>query len=71
MQKGMSRRTFTKLMATLPAAGLLPAPAAAKAPVFRTLGRTGLKVSEVGMGVMITSDPDIAATRCHGWRYQT
>jgi hypothetical protein len=55
----MTRRTFTKLMATLPAASLLPARAAAKAPVFRTLGRTGLKVSEVGMGVMITSDPDI------------
>ena len=59
MERRISRRTFTKLMATLPAAGLLPSPATAKEPVFRTLGRTGLKVSEVGMGVMITSDPDI------------
>jgi hypothetical protein len=59
VDKRISRRTFNKLMATLPAAGIFPAPAAAREPVFRTLGRTGLKVSEVGMGVMITSDPDI------------
>jgi aryl-alcohol dehydrogenase-like predicted oxidoreductase len=55
----MSRRTFAKLMAALPAAGLLPTRASAGEPVFRTLGRTGMKVSEVGMGVMLTSDPDI------------
>jgi hypothetical protein len=59
MQKLMTRRTFTKILASLPAAGLLPTGASAREPVFRTLGRTGLKVSEVGMGVMVTSDPDI------------
>lgn len=30
-------------------------------PTYRTLGRTGLKVTTVGMGCMITSDPSVIA----------
>ena len=36
-------------------------PASPVKPAFRTLGRTGLKVSTVGMGCMITSDPSVIA----------
>jgi hypothetical protein len=36
-----------------------PAPPAAGAVRFRTLGKTGLKVSEVGYGCMITSDGSV------------
>jgi hypothetical protein len=57
MSVSFSRRTFLSLSALVSAAGILPQGVrAAVKPVFRTLGRTGLKVSEVGMGVMITSD---------------
>ncbi len=57
--RGLTRRAFLALSAAVPAAGLVPgaALAAAPGPAFRTLGRTGLRVSEVGMGVMISSDP--------------
>lgn len=59
MNTMITRRSFVRLAALLSAAGFLPSTAEGKGPVFRTLGRTGLKVSEVGMGVMLTSDPDI------------
>ncbi|MHB8765815.1 MAG: aldo/keto reductase [Deferrisomatales bacterium] len=56
--RGLTRRRFLALSAAVPAAGLVPgATAAAPGPTLRTLGRTGLRVSEVGMGVMISSDP--------------
>lgn len=59
MKTGMTRRTFLKISSLLSAAGFIPSPSAAGQQVFRTLGRTGLKATEVGMGVMITHDPDI------------
>ena len=34
-------------------------PATPVKPSYRTLGRTGLKVTTVGMGCMITSDPSV------------
>ncbi len=54
---GVTRRTFLTLSAAVPAAGLVPGAGAAPGPTRRTLGRTGLSVSEVGMGVMISADP--------------
>jgi hypothetical protein len=72
MKSGSSRRRFLAAGLALPAAGaasvssaggaaplarLLPDP---KTSVkYRTLGRTGLKVSEVGFGCMITSDASV------------
>lgn len=59
----VTRRTFLKLGAAAAAASLAspaPAPAGAALPRQRVLGRTQLKVSELGMGVMITQDPQIA-----------
>ena len=53
----LTRRDFLALTAFASAAGLPAARAAAAGPTHRVLGRTGLRVSEVGMGVMITSDP--------------
>lgn len=57
--RGLTRRDFLALSAAVPAAGLLPGAALASppGPTLRTLGRTGLRVTEVGMGVMISSDP--------------
>jgi len=50
----LSRRSF------FAAPALLAAPAAgAPAVEFRTLGRTGLKVSSVGFGCMVTSDASV------------
>lgn len=56
MPTALTRRDFLSLSAALPLAAVAPEPAAAGA-AFRTLGRTGLRVSEVGMGVMLTTDP--------------
>jgi hypothetical protein len=62
-----SRRRFLKAGLTLPAAGLV-APQKLKAffqspegVAYRTLGKTGLKVSAVGSGVGITPDPEVIA----------
>ncbi|HEY5999989.1 MAG TPA: aldo/keto reductase, partial [bacterium] len=56
----MTRRTFLKAGATAAAAALAHPAAAGAAtqppPRQRVLGRTQLKVSELGMGVMITQD---------------
>ena len=49
----VSRRSF------LAAPAVLAAPAASQKVEFRTLGRTGLKVSSVGFGCMVTSDPTV------------
>jgi aryl-alcohol dehydrogenase-like predicted oxidoreductase len=59
MQMKLTRRSFVALSALLPASALLPGRAAAEGLPVRTLGRTGLKVPEVSMGVMLTRDPDI------------
>jgi uncharacterized protein len=70
-----SRRSFIAAGLALPAAGLAsttasPAPLAPAAPqaasttgklAYRTLGKTGLKVTTVGYGCMITSDPSVIA----------
>ncbi|RPI10338.1 MAG: aldo/keto reductase, partial [Acidobacteriales bacterium] len=71
MQRGSSRRKFIATSLAVPAAGLTasrmpPAPAlpalAAAAPLsYGVLGKTGLKVTRVGFGCMITSDPSVIA----------
>jgi aryl-alcohol dehydrogenase-like predicted oxidoreductase len=61
MQNPLTRRNFLAVSALVPAAGLTaPRAQAAPNPVFRKLGRTGLDVSVVSMGVMISSDPALA-----------
>ncbi len=75
MKSDSSRRSFLAASVALPAAGLaktsnlaeantaLAAPASAPAsigkPRYKTLGRTGLKVTTVSFGCMITSDPSV------------
>jgi aryl-alcohol dehydrogenase-like predicted oxidoreductase len=57
-----SRRSFLAGSLALPAAASLRVSAAApKQPAlaYRTLGRTGLKVTTLGFGCMITSDPSV------------
>ncbi|MGE5647957.1 MAG: aldo/keto reductase [Acidobacteriota bacterium] len=56
-----SRRSFLAGSLALPAAASLRASAAPDKPAlaYRTLGRTGLKVTTVGYGCMITSDPAV------------
>jgi uncharacterized protein len=63
----VSRRKFLQAGLILPAAGLVSshnlnafvqAPAG---PTYRTLGKTGLKVSSVGSGVGIAPDPNVIA----------
>jgi predicted aldo/keto reductase-like oxidoreductase len=75
MKSDSSRRSFLAASVALPAAGLaktsnlseasatLAAPASAPValakPKYKTLGRTGLKVTTVSFGCMITSDPSV------------
>lgn len=73
MDSNTSRREFLSAGLMLPVVGAgskmglwdssdKNAPAAGSAPVkldYRTLGRTGLKVTTVGFGCMITSDPSV------------
>jgi aryl-alcohol dehydrogenase-like predicted oxidoreductase len=57
-----SRRSFLAAAAALPAATALPvmaAPAENNQVSYRVLGKTGLKVTTVGFGSMITSDPSV------------
>jgi hypothetical protein len=68
-----SRRTFLAAGLALPAAGLAnprlsgtpaapsAAPLATDKLVYRTLGKTGMKVTSVGFGCMITSDGSVIA----------
>jgi hypothetical protein len=59
-----SRRRFLAAAAALPAATALPAaavPAEVNKVSYRVLGKTGLKVTAVGFGSMITSDPSVIA----------
>jgi aryl-alcohol dehydrogenase-like predicted oxidoreductase len=67
MNSRASRRNFLAAGLTLPAAALaVPqrpqtqavAPSSG-APSYRTLGNTGLKVTSVGFGCMVTSDPSV------------
>ena len=73
MESKSSRRGFIAAGLTLPAAGLaatrMPEPSAPQAQTrpsggplaTRVLGKTGLRVTQVGMGCMITSDPTVVA----------
>ena len=53
-----SRRGFLAAAAALPALG---APVETSKVSYRVLGKTGLKVTSVGFGSMITSDPSVIA----------
>ena len=56
----LTRRSFLTLGATAAVAPLmLPGEAGAAQPATRTLGRTGLSVTALGMGVMITPNPEV------------
>lgn len=59
MKNDNSRRSFLASGLALPLAGSTPVSAAASAVNYRVLGKTGLKVSTVGFGCMITSDPSV------------
>ena len=56
-----SRRDFLSLDVALPAGGLASQPRVAGKPEIRyaALGKTGLKVSRVGFGCMVTSDSSV------------
>ncbi len=57
-----SRRDFLAAGLALPAAGIAAPPAAATAQpklAFRTLGKTGLKVTSLSFGCMTTADPSV------------
>jgi aryl-alcohol dehydrogenase-like predicted oxidoreductase len=57
MSSPVTRRGFLAASAIAPSLAAAPAPQAP--PAVRTLGRTGLKVTSVGFGCMITSDPAV------------
>ncbi len=59
MNTRASRRNFLAAGLSLPAAAAVPGPADTAAPriEYRTLGKTGLKVSSLGFGCMLASDP--------------
>ncbi|KAB0667625.1 hypothetical protein F6V25_02725 [Oryzomonas japonica] len=71
--KGMNRRTFIKAGMAGAATALIAPPAFAEAlqqmagpehsafpkPVYRTLGRTGLKITVVSFGAMLTPEPEV------------
>jgi predicted aldo/keto reductase-like oxidoreductase len=71
MKRGMNRRTFIKAGVAGTAAALVAPPAFAEAlqqmaasetlpkPVYRTLGRTGLKITVVSFGAMLTPEPEV------------
>ena len=70
MNPDLSRRDFLTAGLVLPAAGLratdnLPLPAEGRRPAesvkltYRTLGKTGLKVTSLAFGCMTTSDPSV------------
>ncbi len=72
MKSDSSRRRFLATGLSLPVAGVaaarVPGPtavpglapmAASATPTYRVLGKTGLKVTSVGFGCMITSDPSV------------
>lgn len=72
-KKGINRRTFIKAGIAGTATALIAPPAFADAlqqmaateqspfpkPVYRTLGRTGLKISVVSFGAMLTPEPEV------------
>ena len=67
LSAGLSAGAAVPLAAAIPAKLLLSEekqlakPGSAPKLQYRTLGRTGLKVTTVGMGCMITSDPSVVA----------
>ena len=81
---GMNRRTFLKAGLVGATSALVGGSAIADAaqryasaepfvfptPVYRTLGRTGLKVTVVGFGAMLTTEPEVMKTAFdHGINY--
>jgi len=72
-KRGMNRRSFIKAGVAGTAAALIAPPAFAEAlqqmaeaeqavfpkPVYRTLGRTGLKITVVSFGAMLTPEPEV------------
>ncbi|MCB9501301.1 MAG: aldo/keto reductase [Deferribacteres bacterium] len=69
-QPGINRRDFLRTALAGSTVGILPLPLSAsqqsptqeQSPIkmeFRTLGKTGLKVSAIGMGTMRTTDPNV------------
>ena len=68
MSNKISRRNFIKAGLTLPAAGLVSSAGLQKAfgnepprAAYRTLGKTGLKVSGVGFGIGFVPVPEVVS----------
>ena len=73
VKRGMNRRTFIKAGVVGTATALMAPPALAETlqqlaaaesasfpkPLYRTLGRTGLKISVVSFGAMLTPEPEV------------